>query len=382
MAQACRQCGAPLDAARVGEVSGCRFCGLVAGAAASTTQQRTGPFGDGTPRPLLRVWAAVGALSALGATASALLVGGPSSPPPVPVVPRTVVTAPPTATVVRVPRAFWAASPPGCELDANGDGVADMAGLSGDPSNDKFPTLIDGATGAALWHGQAVSSRVQLGCLGKEWLFVVSPSFEAELYAARNPVAPVRVLLRDTVDQYGLGEGCAKLKTSDGALTGLQLPGGLAVPCDAPLRRYYGGRKPGLIGLTEEATELVRGKRSYKLQKRRNGTAMLTLSVEEGGKRLWKKELPYAAPTFSTGLAAGDGAIVLWAAKPGATDRGLLIGIDEASGEQLYEKPSTSLVSNDIGFISFNGRYVVVQCWSALSAFEPKTGTLAWTVGS
>lgn len=257
-----------------------------------------------------------------------------------------------------------------------------MAGLSGDPSHDKHPTLIDGATGVALWRGQPVSSRVQLGCLGKEWLFVVSPSFEADLYAARSPGAPVRVLLRDTLDQYGLGAGCARLKTSDGATTGIQLPGGVAVPCDAPLRRYYGGRKPGLIGLTEEATELSRGKRSYKLRKRRSGTAMLTLSVEEGGKLLWKKELPYAAPTFSTGLAAGDGAIVLWAAKPGATDHGLLIGIDEATGEQLYERPSRSLVSNNIGFISFNGRYVVVQGWTALAAFEPRTGTPAWTVGS
>jgi hypothetical protein len=257
-----------------------------------------------------------------------------------------------------------------------------MAGLSGDPSQDKAPTLIDGATGAALWHGTPVSSRGQLGCLGKDWLFVVSPSFEAELYAARNPGAPVRVLLRDTIEQYGLGEGCAKLKTADGATTGIQLPGGVTVPCDAPMRRYYGGRKPGLIGLTEEATELTRGERSYKLKKRRSGTEMLTLTVSEGAKVLWKKEVPYAAPTFSTGLAVGGGAIVLWAAKPGATDRGLLIGIDEASGEQLYELPFTSMVANDIGFISFNGRYVVVQCWGSLSAFEPRSGTRVWTVGS
>jgi hypothetical protein len=322
----------------------------------------------------------MGALAALSAVVSVLVFSAPAEVRTLPAPKRSVFTTKP-APPARV-SIHWSGSPAGCELDANGDGVADMAGLSGEPGSDPRPTLVDGASGRVLWSGAPVPRQVQLGCLGSEWLFLVTPTFQADFYSARNPGAPVRVLLRDLVDSYGLGPGCAKLKTDDGTTQGITLPGGAATSCRATLRRYYGGHRPGLIGLTEEATERRVGKRTYSLRKRRSGSDVLTLRIEDGGVLLWTKELTYAAPTFSTGLAVAEGVVVLWAARPGALDRGLLIGIDEATGDQLYEKPSSSFVSNDIGFMSFNGRYVVVQSWVKLYAFEPRTGEQAWAIGS
>jgi len=381
MAQACRQCGAPLHAAPVGQALRCDYCGLVAKQPAPVRErEHATPSRPGnTAQKLIAVWAIMGTLAAIGAVISVLVFSGGPDPVRVSQPVRSVATTkPPPPPRLSI---HWVGSPAGCELDANGDGVSDMAGLSGESGQDPRPTLVDGATGNVLWSGAPTPRQAQFGCLGSEWMFVVAPNFQADFYSARNPGAPVRVLLRDLIDSYGLGAGCAKLKTDDGTTQGVSLPGGVATPCTATLRRYYGGHKPGLIGLTEESTERRVGKRTYSLRKRRSGTNMLTLRIEDGGKLVWTKELPYAAPTFSTGLAVAEGVVVLWAAKPGALDRGMLIGFDEATGEQLYEKAASSFVSNDIGFMSFNGRYVVVQSWVTLYAFEPKTGQQVWAIG-
>jgi hypothetical protein len=267
-----------------------------------------------------------------------------------------------------------------CELDANGDGVAELMGVSGKAGDAYAPTVVDGASGAVLWSADGSKHTPQVACLDDRWFVVVSPSFQAEFHDVRNLGAPVRVLLRDALQEHGMGKGCARLRTADGSVQGVTLPSGQAVSCNAKLRRLtHDG--PGIIGLTGQRTSIARGERTYQLTKRRNGTPMLTVTVEEQDKPVWSRELPYTAPTFASAIAVGGDSIALWAAAPGDEQHGILVGLSEATGEQRYAIPSTLMVSHSVGYFAFNGRYVIVQGWGTLSAHEPDTGKLAWKIG-
>ena len=132
------------------------------------------------------------------------------------------------------------------------------------------------------------------------------------------------MLARDKVSEYGEGPGCVQLKTDDGTTQGIALPSGVATTCAAKsMRRYYGEKPPGLMGLTDHGTALALGARKYTLTQRQSGTEILTITVSEGARTVWSKELPYASCTFGAGIAVAAGKILLWAAHPAERDKGL-----------------------------------------------------------
>lgn len=276
----------------------------------------------------------------------------------------------------------WSTSEPGCFIDANGDGVMDVAGLSG-PSEMNTPTVVDGKTGEILFKAEELSKAVQLGCLGADaGFFVTEGNFKVNFYTSRKPWGRTQVMARDKVDSYGTGQGCVQLKTDDGTTQGVQLPSGVATTCPVlQMRRYYGFDEPGVVGLTDKSTDLVVGPRKYSLTKRASGTEILTVKVSEGSRVIWSKEQPYAACTFGAGIAAGAGKIMLWAAQPADRNKGFIIGLDEATGNQLYELPITDSVSHGPRSFKFNGKYVLAVSWGALRAYDPATGAEAWRVG-
>jgi DNA-directed RNA polymerase subunit RPC12/RpoP len=381
MIMVCSQCGAPLDVAEGSQFARCQYCGVNVQLRPPTAPPQVVRVQAKAPQanPGSRVGLVVGIMAALtvfGASMAFRLLSAAPAPGnlAVPNLPSAVLAA------VTPPSGPQHAAGPVCLLDANGDGVADPLCMTGPLGSPRQPTVVDGASGAVLWTGEPSENSPQLGCLDNRWFVLVEPNFQAQFFDARNLGAPVRVLLRDKLSELGMGKGCARLRTDDGSVQGVELPGGTAVDCEAKLRRYY-LEPPGVIGLTGERTELKVGKRSYELKKRRSGTSMLTVNVKENGKSLWSRELPYAAPTFDSAIAVAGGSLVLWAAEPGKTDRGILVGLDEATGEQRYAIPSQLSVSNSLRYYGFNGRYVLVQAWTSLQAFEPENGKLAWKIG-
>jgi hypothetical protein len=274
----------------------------------------------------------------------------------------------------------WSASDPGCMIDANGDGVFDMAGLTGERERNQA-TVVDGNSGAVLFTAPPVAKAEQLGCLGANGFFVVQGNFQVDFFTARSPWGKTAVMARDKVSAYGVGQGCVQLRTDDGTTQGVQLPSGVATTCPATPMRRYRADEPGMMGLTDKSTELAVGARKYSLTVRASGTEILTVRVTEGVNQIWKKELPYATCTFGAALAAGAGKIVLWAAQPSERSKGLLVGLDEQTGNQLYEIPIPDSVSNSPDFFKFNGKYVLAANWGALRAYDPATGAEAWRVG-
>jgi hypothetical protein len=275
----------------------------------------------------------------------------------------------------------WSSADPGCLIDANGDGVFDIAGLTG-ASEPNQATVVDGKSGQVLFTAPAVGKAAQLGCPGLDGFFVVQGNFQVDFYTARSPWGATHVLARDKVSEYGDGPGCVQLKTDDGTTQGIQLPSGVATTCAAKsMRRYYGDKLPGLMGLTDHGTALALGARKYTMTQRASGTEILTVSVTEGARTVWSKELPYASCTFGAGIAVAAGKILLWAAHPADRDKGLIVGLDEQTGNQLYELPVPDISSDSPELFQYNGKYVLAVNWGALRAYDPATGSEVWRVG-
>jgi hypothetical protein len=394
----CERCGAPLEAPAGGAIR-CPYCGTTASApAAQAPPQPPAPpppgYGYG-PALQNRVQRALPV--ATGSRFGSRLVGliitvGILAGVAAGVVPLLMATGSPAVQAalgkvtlpvgaLRASLTSWSSSPAGCFIDANGDGISDVAGLTG-ASETNQATVVDGKTGQVLFTAPAVKKAAQLGCLGASVFFVVEGNFQVDFFTARSPWGRTQVMARDKVSQYGEGSGCVQLRTDDGTTQGIQLPGGAALTCPATtLHRYYGERAPGMMGLTDHSTELSVGARKYSLTQRASGTEILTVRVTDNGRPVWEKELTYASCTFGAAIAVAPGKIVLWAAQPSERNKGLLVGLDEATGSQLYELPITDSSSDSPELFRYNGKYVLAVNWGALRAYEPATGAEAWRVG-
>lgn len=274
-------------------------------------------------------------------------------------------------------KAHWDASSGACEIDANGDGVSDVVGLSGGPGDAHTPTILDGNTGKVIWKGTNLGSGAALRCLSSEWFAAGKSDFEIHVYNARKPDPPLKVRGSDKLQKAAMGKGCAALKTSDGSITGVGLPGGAVAPCSAEFGGVFD--TPGIIGLTGESTRLYMGDKQYILNKKRAGSGTLSLRVDDkGGKTILSKQLPYISPTFGSGLAVGGNRIVVFGAKPGNKKQGMLIGFEDPSGKELYAVPIQGQVTHSVKSMFHNGRYIILQYWVDLHAFDPNTGKQVW----
>lgn len=388
MIMVCSQCGAPLEVTEGAQFARCQYCGvnvrLLPHAAPNVAVPAPPPTLQPSGRnlaPMIAI-AAAGSMAAMGVAVSLILSPAEVAHP----IPRPPSQLPASAaasiSATNEPAAPSRFGGPVCLLDANGDGVSDLLGMSGLQGSANQPTVVDGATGALLWRGEIQDKTPQLACLDSRWFVLVAPNFQAEFYDARNMGAPVRVLLRDTLDSYAMGTGCVRLRTSDRSFQGIALPGGTVVPCETKEKQNdlrEGGR--GVIGLTGSQAKLEHDGRTYTLEKRKQGSGVLSVRVLDGKKALWTRELPYVAPTFDTGIATNGRSIALWAAEPGANDRGILVGLDAETGEQRYAVRSQLMVSNSFRYFDYNGRFVVIQLWGSLHAYDPDTGALAWKIG-
>lgn len=379
----CKGCGAPLDVASGARVVVCQYCKAQNQVATSTPSVHVhvhmpGPGSPPIPRPdpppmaddsphlarssgrgaggvVALVLAFVGAGVAL-AVAFAIQSGI-------------------TGVGLLGPSYSWSALG-ACLVDANGDGVDDIAGLTGPPGQSFTPTLADGATGEVLWRGEDAGEGAKLECLDRRWLVVGKPDFELRILDVKKPDAPISLRGRDQLQAAAMGKGCAALKTSDGSVMGVALPAGTKTECAAELPGPFD--TPGIIGLTGEETQLTVGERRYVLTKRRSGTSILTLRIEEKGKVVLEKELPYAAATFASGMAVAGDRIVIFGARPAQLDEGMLVGLDAKTGAELYAVKLDGQVTHGVETMAYNGRYVVLQFWTYLRAYDPATGEQVW----
>lgn len=376
----CQHCGAPLDVDPNEQVVRCQFCK----ATTRVEQPHERPVAPmpspAFPQPpAVRVQPKGKGGCAVGVLALAIALVGASVAGVVALGTGASTVVGKSSSVMGSPA--WNTSAGACLLDANGDGVFDVGGLTGPPGTGTTPTIVDGKTGDVIWSGEPSIKGASSTCAGDAWLVVHRPDFRIEFHDARKPEVPVKYLARDKLQGISLGKGCVNIETQDRTTTGVALPGGTATTCNAPKPRRVTAEWPGVVGLTDDGTTIGVGPRKYSVKKRKSGTKMLTVEVSEAGKTLWSKELPYASPTFNTAIAVGRGMVMVWAASPADRQRAILVGLDADTGTQKYEHPQDGQVTNSIEQFAFNGRYLIAMYWGKVYAYEPKTGEIVWTAG-
>jgi hypothetical protein len=271
-----------------------------------------------------------------------------------------------------------------CLVDANGDDVLDVAAELRTFTQGKLTSwfgVLNGLDGSVLSKQSMLPGQddFQLRCVNKDWVMLAYPNFTLEFYKTRDTSAPMRILLSDKIKAFALGDGCVSIKAQDGSRSAISLPSGVATTCKNKRFRAIHDASPGIMELTYKSSKLVVGARSYHLKTRTQGTKMLKVRVKEAGQTLWSRELPYQKPSFATGVAVQDGRIGIWAAEPGKSSFGFLVGLDEESGEQIYVQKDLGVdhVSNPSLFQS-NGRWFILNEDVGIWAFDPQTGAIQW----
>ncbi len=163
----CEKCGARLELPEDGStVVRCQYCG---------NETRIGPVKPlprrirPTPTAPLRIPAPSSRKNVAGCVVTAIAVVGGVVAAGIAITTGAIRRG--SATDLLGASLHWQS--PACLVDANGDGVLDVGGLSGPRSEQVTPTIVDGATGKVLWQGK--EPRGHLGRLLPEHAVVRDP---------------------------------------------------------------------------------------------------------------------------------------------------------------------------------------------------------------
>lgn len=395
----CQRCGAPIHKVEPNGLAYCEYCGAMTRVAAPVAAPpRPPPQWPGNSydprfvqaqmqaqanvaarvRRSSLVWVALSLGITVVAGAVSFLAQSKAVPPPAALKPQPAA-APATAATASGP-SWWSASPPGCLIDGNGDGILDVLGMARSGVG-QAPTLIDGHSGQVLWTTKGYPKDTRTFCLSKDWFGVAQANFHLEIFQARQRSKPLELTGRDKLRAFALGDGCAELETADGSRFGVRLPGGAKTHCRTKKLTTIYDEPPGVIGLTGKRAEIESDGRRYVLQKRSSGTPVLTVTASKRAHKIFSKELPYAATTFSSAIAVASYRVVLWGAKLADRKTPLLIGLNSNDGNVLYSIAQKGDPSGSVNLFESNGRYVIATWGGALHAYDPMTGREVWRVG-
>ena len=272
--------------------------------------------------------------------------------------------------------------PKACLIDANEDGVLDVAVGTGSPGGKRRATVLDGTNGHVLWKGQSRAQQTRVHCLSDDWFLFGGQDFDFDLIQVKGDRSTVNeVKGSDTLSSFGLGNDCIAYTTADGSsgVAGLES----SKPSDCPTERMHTiyEQSAGVTDTSSNSSAVTVDNRSYTLGVRPRGTQMLRVNVEEDGTPVWSKELNYIKPTFSSGLAVAEGVVAVWGADPVDSQKTYLVGLDANTGEKLYARKYADTASSSVGFFAYNGRHLLIQWWGSLKAFDIRTGKRVWTAG-
>lgn len=262
-----------------------------------------------------------------------------------------------------------------CPMDANGDGVADMAvrGLAGATTD--AVVGVDGRTAKELWRvGASESDR--LFCAGPHAIVVAAKAGGGRALSPRDGKLLASLPADLAVDRVAGAGDCFLLIGADGRKFALDIHGAPATQCDGTdtppgwqwKRRFF------------DATVQVGGRLVN--AKEVPGTSQLVLMGYAGSAAPWKTPVPIAVDTISLSMAPARAGVVI-AGHPVGKDHELhLVYVAADDGKVVYDE---SLPTSRPGIretsevtIDPNDRVLVVH-GGVLQAFDASTGAAVWT---
>lgn len=272
-----------------------------------------------------------------------------------------------------------------CPVDANGDGVIDLAGEGASPGSNTWQLmLVDGKSGKVLWRSSSrYSPQDNLLCLGRNAFGLAFPDARITVFDPHCRKPRWSAVLSDKVYKYGVKGDCLKLETSDQRQASLGLLDGKARRCDATT--HMTSNAPGYFssGLAAGSRmQIDAGSVTYRLQAQKEGTPLLTVSAHQGDRRLWQTRLRYASVESDMYFARAPNMLLTYGVNPARDEIGVLIAIDARTGRPRYAAAQGSHWSTQFArSFLFNGRYLVTTWGYGLHAYDPTTGKRVWQIG-
>jgi outer membrane protein assembly factor BamB len=263
-----------------------------------------------------------------------------------------------------------------CMVDANGDGVPDIALWSGGWSESHI-VVVDGATGRGIWATPPLPNIAEsfLHCTDPHTVVVGLKDFTVHAYEASTGALRWNVKVSDKPSKGAAGKGCVLIATDNKETVGLSLKNGAKQSCQAE-------GEPSNFRF-RKASEFAMHGTTYRLSKRAQGTEMLSLSASGGHE--WGAELGVYAniPYAMFGLfAATDKALIVGGREPAGDIRVALLGVDPGTGKQLWKRPFGFIAAENnpssIDLVIAEKGRVYVGAGGRLRAIDPLTGNDIW----
>ncbi|HJL15571.1 MAG TPA: PQQ-binding-like beta-propeller repeat protein [Sandaracinaceae bacterium LLY-WYZ-13_1] len=274
-----------------------------------------------------------------------------------------------------------------CRLaDLDGDGVDEIGALvhHGDYEHQRA-AVYDGATGQERWSGEPGSGgETGLLCAGPSHLVMKpGPEFRVRVYEAADG-AVHELPVPDQAIHWARGDGCFVVHTSDGSGRGFGLSPVAGSPCEAteprrPVWRHPSYAEPSAFDDYTSVTTSF-GDDRYRLWFRERGTELVRVSHGAD----WTRELSAVGVPHSeraAPVAVPGGVVVFTGPFPEVDATALVLRLDARTGETQWERRIEHDISVNLNGAVYNGRYVVALLGTALYAFDPANGEIAWQLG-
>ena len=274
-------------------------------------------------------------------------------------------------------------------MDLDEDGVQDISALvSNPPAKRVHPTSVSGANGDVLWQGEALpeGSKYSLKCAGERSMVLSDKEdFSLRIIPLHNPKAEARHVLDDSLDAYGVGDKCIRIRTRAKTKLGFSLTDGAAAECDTKLNgnKRFETTQHGILG-TRHMRPMQRSAdgHTFVLSTKHPGTRFLKVAAKKGKKELWKVPLrfvPVGGENIGRyAMVAMPGAVVVFGSDRKDDHSVYAVGLNADSGTERFATPlpKYSFLNKQL---YYNGRFVVVGAGTVL-AIDPADGKIAWTL--
>lgn len=266
---------------------------------------------------------------------------------------------------------------PGCLVDANGDKVLDIVGLSGSPMKQNNITLLNGKTGKIIdtEHKISFDQRPDLFAPAPQYLCMQQPDLKLKILNPTDFSTLATMPLPDKIKHYQIAEKRFCVECFDGSLHSINLENFESDTCTSAGEKQY--LPHNFFWQTAESN----GVEYHASSKYNAAVKFLIITATQQTDTLWSKTLSYENIAYTPCLAIQGETVATFGRKPGDKDHGYLVGLDKKTGKLKFAQKQESTWSTNLVAFYSNQKYIIAHYGAGLFAFDPETGKVKWRIG-